>query len=265
MIILHLQGITRLLLTKIPHYKDVVLMSFECQHCGYENNEIQSGGKIAERGMKITLRVETQHDLNRQVVKSDYTSIHIPHLDFEIPAQSQKGEITTIEGIIDRSISALEQDQPKRREEFPDTAIELDLFISKLHALKVLDEPFTIIFEDISGNSHIENPKAPLKDSQCTITYFKRTKEQNQTLGIYSENEDVLLKPIKEGEYPLEQIEGEVLSFPTNCPECNNPCETNMKLTSILLIMCSDYILSMFVFFNSSLFLRNIITLCNNL
>ncbi|XP_029159855.1 zinc finger protein ZPR1 [Nylanderia fulva] len=226
-------GITKLLLTKIPHYKDVVLMSFECEHCGYQNNEIQSGGKIAERGIKITLQVATQQDLNRQVVKSDYTSIHIPHLDFEIPAQSQKGEITTIEGIIDRSIRALEQDQPRRREEFPDTAVEIDLFISKLHALKILDEPFTIIFQDISGNSHIENPKAPIKDGQCNITYFKRTKEQNCMLGIYLDNEDALLKPIQEGEYTLEQIEGEVLSFPTNCPDCNSPCETNMKVTNI--------------------------------
>ncbi|XP_012057609.1 PREDICTED: zinc finger protein ZPR1 [Atta cephalotes] len=226
-------GITRLLLTKIPHYKDVVLMSFECEHCGYQNNEIQSGGKITEKGIKITLQVVTSQDLNRQIVKSDYTSIHIPHLDFEIPSQSQKGEITTVEGIIDRSIRALEQDQPRRREEFPDTAVEIDLFISKLHALKILDEPFTIIFQDISGNSHIENPKAPIKDSQCTITHFKRTKEQNHILGIYPDNEDVLLKPIQEGEYPLEQLEGEVLSFPTNCPDCNSPCETNMKLTNI--------------------------------
>ncbi|KAL6422699.1 hypothetical protein ACFW04_010738 [Cataglyphis niger] len=226
-------GTTRLLLTKIPHYKDVVLMSFECEHCGYQNNEIQSGGKIAEKGVKITLQVVTQQDLNRQVVKSDYTSVHIPHLDFEIPAQSQKGEVTTIEGIIDRSIRALEQDQPKRREEFPDTADEIDLFISKLRALKIVEEPFTIIFQDISGNSHVENPKAPIKDSQCNITYFKRTKEQNCMLGIYSDNEDVLLKPIQEGEYTLEQMDGEVLSFPTNCPDCNSPCETNMKLTNI--------------------------------
>ncbi|XP_024878175.1 zinc finger protein ZPR1 [Temnothorax curvispinosus] len=226
-------GITRLLLTKIPHYKDVVLMSFECEHCGYRNNEIQSGGKITEKGIKITLQVATPQDLNRQVVKSDYTGIRIPHLDFEIPAQSQKGEITTVEGIIDRSISALEQDQPRRREEFPDTAIEIDIFISKLRALKILDEPFTVIFEDISGNCHVENPKAPIKDSQCTITYFKRTTEQNHTLGIYSDNEDVLLEPIQEGEYPLEEIEGEVHSIRTNCPDCNSPCETNMKLTNI--------------------------------
>lgn len=229
-------------------------MSFECEHCGYQNNEIQSGGKINERGIKITLQVVSPCDLNRQVVKSDYTSICIPHLDFEIPALSQKGEITTVEGIIDRSITALEQDQSRRREEFPDAAAGIDLFISKLRSLKILDEPFTIIFEDISGNCHIENPKAPVKDDLCNVTYFKRTKEQNQTLGVYSDNEDALLKPIQEGEYPLEQIEGEILSFPTNCPECNSPCETNMKVTSIL-YLCNQINFFIYGFSNKNNFL----------
>ena len=66
-------------------------MSFSCEHCGYQNNEIQNAGKIAEKGVKITLTVSKSKDLNRQVVKSDYTSVRIPHLDFEIPARSQKG------------------------------------------------------------------------------------------------------------------------------------------------------------------------------
>ena len=36
------QGVTRLFLTRIPFFKEVVLMSFECPHCGYRNSEIQS-------------------------------------------------------------------------------------------------------------------------------------------------------------------------------------------------------------------------------
>ena len=68
-------------------------MSFDCEHCGYQNNEIQNAGKIEEKGVKITLNVSSVRDLNRQVVKSDYTSVRIPHLDFEIPALSQKGGI----------------------------------------------------------------------------------------------------------------------------------------------------------------------------
>lgn len=237
-------------------------MSFFCEHCGFQNNEIQDAGKIAEKGVKITLTVTKTKDLNRQVVKSDYTSVRIPHLDFEIPAGSQKGgtykilfplknilisfrlltfnsknvsEVTTVEGIIERSIAGLEQDQIKRRVENPEIAEQIDAFIEKLRSLKEFREQFTIIFEDISGNCHVENPLMPLKDSNCEVIYFKRTTEQNHSLGIYEENEDKLLKPIEEGEFPLEEIEGEVLMFPTNCPECNSPCETNMKMTSILL------------------------------
>ncbi|XP_003488131.1 zinc finger protein ZPR1 [Bombus impatiens] len=228
-------GITRLLLTKIPHYKDIVVMSFDCEHCGFQNNEIQNSGKIADKGIRITLQVKTPRDLNRQIVKSDYTSVKIPSLDFEIPSRSQKGEITTIEGIIERTIVGLEQDQSARRQKYPDAASQIDHFLEKIRKLKSLEKPFTIIFEDISGECHVENPKAMLKDEGCTTVQFKRTTEQDHILGIYSENDtdDTLLKPIQEGEYPLEQIEGEVLSFRTNCPECNFPCETNMKLTKI--------------------------------
>lgn len=82
---------TRLLLTMIPHYKEVVLMSFSCDHCGLRNNELQSGGKLEEQGVEITVKCSKPSDLNRQVVKSDYTSVKIVELDFEIPSQSQKG------------------------------------------------------------------------------------------------------------------------------------------------------------------------------
>lgn len=85
------QGKTRLLLTKIPFYKDVVVISFTCEQCGYQNNEIQSGAPVAELGVRYILTVETLDDLNRQVVKSDYASIKIPMVDFEIPSKSQSG------------------------------------------------------------------------------------------------------------------------------------------------------------------------------
>lgn len=66
-------------------------MSFSCENCGYENNEIQSGGPVSDKGVRITLTVNSEKDMNRQVVKSDYTSIKIVEVDFEIPAKSQKG------------------------------------------------------------------------------------------------------------------------------------------------------------------------------
>ena len=86
-----MQGVTRLLLTKIPFYKDVIISSFNCNHCGYQNNEVQSGNEISDKGVRYQLCVEDEIDLNRQVIKSDYTCVKIVELDLEIPALSQKG------------------------------------------------------------------------------------------------------------------------------------------------------------------------------
>lgn len=80
-----------MLLTKIPFYKELVLFSFCCDECGFQNNEIQSAGAIADKGIKYTLKVENLADLNRKVVKSDYTCVKIIEVDLEIPSQTQKG------------------------------------------------------------------------------------------------------------------------------------------------------------------------------
>lgn len=39
-------GLTKLLCTRIPFYKQVIIMSFFCDHCGYKNNELQSGEPV---------------------------------------------------------------------------------------------------------------------------------------------------------------------------------------------------------------------------
>ncbi|KAI5635929.1 ZPR1 zinc-finger domain-containing protein [Phthorimaea operculella] len=260
----HANGVTRLLLTRIPYYKNVVIMSFSCEECGFENNEIQPGGAFAEMGVRWKLRVENETDLNRQVVKSDYISVRIPHLDFEIPAQSQKGEVTTVEGIIQRAIAGLTQDQEVRRQQHPDAAAQIEEFVAKLHLLRVLDEPWTLELEDISGNTFVENPEAPRRDPRCDRTDFKRTAEQNHKLGIFTHEErtaeqnhklgiftheevsdepsdsklpvesDSILAPAdpEQGSYD-QMVKDEVLRFRTNCPDCNAPADTNMKLTRI--------------------------------
>jgi DNA-directed RNA polymerase subunit RPC12/RpoP len=40
------QGITRMMLTTIPFFSQVIVMSFKCEHCGASNNEVQSAGEI---------------------------------------------------------------------------------------------------------------------------------------------------------------------------------------------------------------------------
>lgn len=56
----HEQGITRLLLTRVPFFKEIIVMAFSCPHCGYESNEIQSGSAIQEKGVRYVLSVQTR-------------------------------------------------------------------------------------------------------------------------------------------------------------------------------------------------------------
>lgn len=54
-------------------------------------------------------------------------------------------EVTTVEGIVNRSVTGLEQDQSVRKKEHPEVAVQIDEFIQKLNKLKDLDKPFTIV------------------------------------------------------------------------------------------------------------------------
>uniref|UniRef100_A0A3Q3WYH3 Zinc finger protein ZPR1 n=1 Tax=Mola mola TaxID=94237 RepID=A0A3Q3WYH3_MOLML len=225
----HENGTTRLLLTKIPFFKEIIVSSFSCPHCSWSNTEIQSAGRIQDQGVCYTLRVRTKQDLNREVVKTDSATTRIPELGFEIPPYTQKGALSTIEGILDRAVAGLEQDQPLRRAMEPEVADKIHEFVQKLRKLKEVESEFTLVIEDPSGNSFVENPVAPQKDEALSVSWFKRTAQQDVKLGLRADDD--------QDEEPagdtIEDMRNEVLAFNTNCPECNGPASTNMKLVQI--------------------------------
>ncbi|XP_070759207.1 zinc finger protein ZPR1 [Enoplosus armatus] len=228
-------GMTRLLLTKVPFFKEIIVSSFSCTNCCWSNTEIQSAGRIQDQGICYTLKVKTKQDLNREVVKADSATTRIPELDFEIPPFTQKGALSTVEGLIDRAVAGLEQDQPVRQATDPEVAEKINEFIQKLRKLKEVESEFTLVIEDPSGNSFVENPVAPQKDEALTVSRFTRTIQQDIRLGIRAdddldEDEDVDKEPASNNQ---EALRDEVLVFDTNCPECNAPASTNMKLVQI--------------------------------
>ncbi|XP_061748119.1 zinc finger protein ZPR1 [Nerophis ophidion] len=227
-------GVTRLLLTKIPFFKEVIVSSFSCDNCSWSNTEIQSAGRIQEQGVCYTLQVRSQADLDREVVKMDSATTRIPQLDFEIPPFTQKGCLSTIEGLLDRAVAGLEQDQAARQAADPEVAGKIDAFIQKLKKLKDVQEEFTLVIEDPSGNSFVENPKAPRKDEALTVSRFRRSIQQEKQLGLRADDDP---EDEDEDEEPrgndLDTMRSEVLVFNTNCPECNAPASTNMKLVQI--------------------------------
>ncbi|KAJ3669826.1 hypothetical protein LUZ60_010150 [Juncus effusus] len=182
-------GMTRILLTRIPHFREVVLMAFECPHCNERNNEVQFAGQLQPKGCCYKLHVPSGQTeiLNRQVVKSESATIKIPELNFEIPPEAQRGSLSTVEGVITRAHAELQALQDERKKIDPEKAEAIDQFLSKLKSLLSLNQSFTFILDDPSGNSFIENPNAPSTDPLLSISFYTRTPAQQSALGFLSE------------------------------------------------------------------------------
>jgi zinc finger protein len=69
----HLCGrncMTKMKLTKIPLFKEVVIMATDCDHCGSRTNEVKSGGGMEPKGRRIQLKVTGTDDLCRDILKA---------------------------------------------------------------------------------------------------------------------------------------------------------------------------------------------------
>jgi zinc finger protein len=94
---------------------EIILSSFECLECGWKNTEVQFGGKLADFGVRYELRVVSSLHMNRSIVKSENATIRIPELDLEMPPETQKGSINTVEGYIAKTVEGLQDLQDERR------------------------------------------------------------------------------------------------------------------------------------------------------
>jgi len=75
---------TRMYITNIPYFKEVIIMSTTCDECGYRSSELKAGGSISDKGRRICLLVKSLKDLTRDVIKSDTASVVIPEIDLEL-------------------------------------------------------------------------------------------------------------------------------------------------------------------------------------
>ncbi|PUU74656.1 ZPR1 zinc-finger domain-domain-containing protein [Tuber borchii] len=223
----HEQGMTRLLLTRIPFFREVVIMSFDCPHCHFRSNEIQSAGVIQERGCTYTFKVESKLDLDRQLVKSETCTAKFVELDLEIPAQ--RGQLTNIEGLLSLVLEDLAGDQPVRKSLQPEAYEKIEEFIKK--GREMLDGnsfPFSIKLDDPAGNSWVE-PKPDDARNKWIRQDYVRTPEQNAALGLADTTGDQTRE--EEDEDAIRP--DEVHTFPASCPSCARPCSTHMKLVEI--------------------------------
>ncbi|KAI4137809.1 MAG: hypothetical protein L6R39_007087, partial [Caloplaca ligustica] len=245
-------GETRLLLTKIPYFREIILMSFSCPHCGFSNTEIQSAGQIQERGAKYSLKVTAPEDMERQIVKSDTAVFRLEDLDIEMPPGH--GQLTNIEGILLEILKDLESGQQQRKKDEPELWEKIDVIVQSLLKISLSQSfPFTITLDDPSGNSSIE-PSSKDSDSRYQKTEYPRTAAQNASLGLgeapsspqVTNGTTAHVVPqinttTADGDgdrtTTLEDVDilaGQTYSLPTPCPGCAYPdAHLNLQLLNI--------------------------------
>ncbi|KAK6465529.1 nucleolar zinc-finger protein [Scheffersomyces coipomensis] len=266
----HENGTTRLLLTKIPYFREIIIMSFECPHCGLKNSEIQAAAQIAEKGARYVLKIENKEDFNRQVVKSETAMVRFAELDIEIPPQ--RGQLTNVEGILEDMIEDLESDQDSRKTMQPEIYQKINDIIIRIRSFIECQPntiPLTFTIDDPAGNSWIEYKPGEPQHKWATYEYT-RTAEQNVFLGLISADDAFKLQqdeaeakkqatshnvssslantqkdelsstdhnPISTGFISdltdIENFENEVQTFSATCSSCFKPCETHMKTVNI--------------------------------
>ena len=265
------EGETRLLLTSIPYFRDVIIMSFQCPHCHHQSSEVQPAAEIQDRGRRFTLTVtagnahDTHRDLNRQLIKGETASLSLPDVDFTIAPTRTRGDINTVEGVLGNIIDSLQIDQPNRALQDTDTYSKIAALIEQLQAMKDGERSFTLVLEDHSGNSYIENPHAPHHDPNVKLETYKRTPEQTEELGYAQEavretegreqaDRAALLKrhgSAKNGTATSDSaafavspllhekvdtyfnVSDRSAVLQSTCPACHRQCETRMAVTDI--------------------------------
>lgn len=257
----HKNGITRMLLTKIPFFREIIIMSFECPHCGLKNSEIQPAAQIAEKGSRYIFKIEDKADFSRQIVKSETATCMFTELELEIPPE--RGQLTNIEGLLLEMVLNLSVDQPARKEAQPEVYEKLAAFIERVQSCLNGDEgslPLTFYVDDPAGNSWVEFTPGQASHKWSMYEY-NRTAEQNVFLGLISAD-DVAQQRQLESEQKkaatssnvtstlnndnptssgfssndnndIENLSSEVQTFHATCSSCFKPCETNMKSVDI--------------------------------
>jgi zinc finger protein len=157
------EGEAKMCIASIPFFKEIIIMAFSCDYCGYRNTDIKHGGGISDKATRIVFKIQKPEDLNRDVFKSDSGIMAIPEIDFAMAPGTLGGLYTTVEGLIEKVASNLEDNNPFGVGDSATNRTYLD-FLKRLRELTSGKVPFTLILDDALSNCFIYNPFAPEDD-----------------------------------------------------------------------------------------------------
>lgn len=182
----------------VPHFKEVIIMSTVCDHCGYTTREVKSGGEIPDKGQRITLRVENVADLSRDILKSETCVLKSPELGLEVQPGTLGGRFTTVEGLLTafhdqlhgqifdieshnggESLAAGDSMPTESKQRW-------DEFFAKLDQAIKAEIKFSIVLEDPLANSYVQSlaEEGGGEDAQLVKVSYERTEEEADDLGL---------------------------------------------------------------------------------
>jgi zinc finger protein len=187
------QGDCRMCMTDVPHFKEVIIMAFTCEVCGWRDVEVKGGGAVPPHGTITALHflpsaMDADRDLMRDVIKSDTAAIEIPELDLFIEHGSLGGLYTTVEGLLNTIKDKLVEGDPFSTSggDSADVAKYAAFmeFINKIDAMVEGNHEFTLKITDPMSNSWVYSPTAPEPDPRLSHETYTRSIEENMELGI---------------------------------------------------------------------------------
>ena len=170
----------------MPFFKELIIMAFTCEHCGFRDTEIKGGGAITEHGRRDTLRVlDPAVDMVRDVIKSDTAGVRIPELELDMEQGSLGGMYTTVEGLMQKMREQLFDNNMSMGDSDVERSARWRAFESAFEDCAKGRMPFTLIMEDPLANSYVYSPFAPEPDPRLQVETYQRSWDEDETLGLH--------------------------------------------------------------------------------
>ncbi|CAD8059830.1 unnamed protein product [Paramecium primaurelia] len=157
-------GINKMCKITIPFVRDLIIMSFSCNECGYRDTEIKGANGITPQGKMFRLYVNSQNDLKRNVFKSETASLQIPEIELEMCTGTLGAVFTTTQGIISKVLDHLRDKTPIYNSDDPYRDNKLQKVFDQLQAFHDGTKSFTLIIRDLIDSSFVSNVGEPNTD-----------------------------------------------------------------------------------------------------
>ncbi|KAI6120470.1 ZPR1 zinc-finger domain-containing protein [Pisolithus croceorrhizus] len=166
-------------------FKDTLIVSTNCEHCRYRDNDVKSGAAISGKGNRITLRIEEPNDLSRDILKT--CGLTTPEIDLALQPGTLGGRFTTVEGTLEQvheELSEMVYTTGDSSTMVDEDRQKFQGFLKPLKEITNAERPFALILDDPLANSYLPNLYAPCPDPNMDIVTYERTWQQNEEMGL---------------------------------------------------------------------------------